>query len=70
MPMMAVFVAAVAVIAVVLVVAVAIAAERTPSAPPPEEPRRDPAMEELRRRYAEGEIGREEFLQRKIDLEE
>lgn len=30
----------------------------------------DPAYAELRRRYAAGEISREEFLQRKIDLEE
>jgi len=30
---------------------------------------RDRALEELRLRYARGEIGREEFLQRKIDLE-
>ncbi|MBE2999496.1 SHOCT domain-containing protein [Nocardiopsis sp. HNM0947] len=29
----------------------------------------DPALAELRMRYARGEIGREEFLQRKIDLE-
>lgn len=29
----------------------------------------DAAEEELRLRYARGEIGREEFLQRKIDLE-
>lgn len=29
----------------------------------------DPAQEELRRRYAAGEISREEYLQRKIDLE-
>lgn len=29
----------------------------------------DQAEEELRLRYARGEIGREEFLQRKIDLE-
>ena len=29
----------------------------------------DPALAELRLRYARGEVGREEFLQRKIDLE-
>lgn len=29
----------------------------------------DPALAELRMRYARGEVGREEFLQRKIDLE-
>ncbi|MFD8352428.1 SHOCT domain-containing protein [Streptomyces coelicoflavus] len=29
----------------------------------------DPAQQELRRRYAAGEIEREEFLQRKVDLE-
>ena len=29
----------------------------------------DKALEELRLRYARGEISREEFLQRKIDLE-
>ncbi|MDA2807055.1 SHOCT domain-containing protein [Nocardiopsis suaedae] len=31
--------------------------------------RLDPALDELRHRYARGEIGREEYLQRKIDLE-
>lgn len=35
-------------------------------APPP----LDPAAQELRMRYARGEISREEYLQRKIDLEE
>ncbi|ASU81652.1 hypothetical protein CDO52_01540 [Nocardiopsis gilva YIM 90087] len=29
----------------------------------------DPAQVELRRRYAAGEIDREEYLQRKIDME-
>ncbi|MET9833545.1 SHOCT domain-containing protein [Streptomyces sp. NPDC006385] len=29
----------------------------------------DPAQQQLRRRYASGEIEREEFLQRKVDLE-
>lgn len=29
----------------------------------------DPALAELRMRYARGEVDREEFLQRKIDLE-
>jgi putative membrane protein len=32
--------------------------------------RPDSAQEELRRQYASGAIDREEFLQRKIDLEE
>ncbi len=36
-----------------------------PPAPPP----LDPAEQELRMRYARGEIDREEFLQRRIDLE-
>lgn len=36
----------------------------------PELPSRpDPAYEELRRQYATGKIGREEYLQRKVDLE-
>ncbi|WP_408639157.1 SHOCT domain-containing protein [Nocardiopsis endophytica] len=41
------------------------------SALPPSEgrPRLDSALEELRHRYARGEIDREEYLQRKIDLE-
>ncbi len=34
------------------------------------EPARDAATQELRLRYARGEISREEYLQRKIDLEE
>lgn len=29
----------------------------------------DPAQDELRRRYAAGKIDREEYLQRKIDME-
>ncbi|WP_017586460.1 SHOCT domain-containing protein [Nocardiopsis ganjiahuensis] len=33
-------------------------------------PSQDPAAQELRLRYARGEISREEYLQRKIDLEE
>ncbi|WP_017537431.1 SHOCT domain-containing protein [Nocardiopsis halophila] len=41
-----------------------------PAFPPEEGPRRpDPALDELRLRYARGEIGREEYLQRRIDLE-
>ncbi|WP_197972452.1 MULTISPECIES: hypothetical protein [Streptomyces] len=32
--------------------------------------RPDPAQEELRQQYAAGKIGREEYLQRKIDLEQ
>ncbi|MFE9641624.1 SHOCT domain-containing protein [Nocardiopsis alba] len=39
--------------------------EPYPPAPPP----LDPAEQELRMRYARGEIDREEFLQRRIDLE-
>ena len=37
---------------------------------PAVEPGRDAATQELRLRYARGEISREEYLQRKIDLEE
>ncbi|MGQ4269766.1 SHOCT domain-containing protein [Nocardiopsis changdeensis] len=37
--------------------------------PGPRRPPVDRAQEELRLRYARGEIGREEYLQRKIDLE-
>ncbi|MFF8763676.1 SHOCT domain-containing protein [Nocardiopsis dassonvillei] len=40
---------------------------RTPAAPVPQAV--DAAEEELRLRYARGQIDREEFLQRKIDLE-
>lgn len=40
---------------------------RTPAAPAPQAV--DAAEEELRLRYARGQIDREEFLQRKIDLE-
>ncbi|MGW9553582.1 SHOCT domain-containing protein [Nocardiopsis sp. NPDC055551] len=36
---------------------------------PPASPPLDAAENELRLRYARGEIDREEFLQRKIDLE-
>lgn len=36
---------------------------------PPAPPSLDAAEQELRLRYARGEIDREEFLQRKIDLE-
>jgi putative membrane protein len=36
------------------------------AAPPPP----DAAAQELRLRYARGEISREEYLQRKVDLEE
>lgn len=39
-----------------------------PSIAPP--PATDAATQELRMRYARGEISREEYLQRKIDLEE
>jgi putative membrane protein len=39
-------------------------------APDPSPPALDPAAQELRMRYARGEISREEYLQRKIDLEE
>lgn len=44
---------------------------RVPQAPPrpPTPPALDAAEQELRLRYARGEIDREEFLQRKIDLE-
>jgi putative membrane protein len=31
-------------------------------------PRRDPAIEEVRLRYARGEMSREEFVQRSLDL--
>lgn len=40
---------------------------RAPAAPAPQAV--DAAEEELRLRYARGQIDREEFLQRKIDLE-
>lgn len=53
-------------------VAMAVYGGRAPDGPAvlSEEPRRlDPALDELRHRYARGEIGREEYLQRKIDLE-
>ncbi|APC35728.1 response regulator [Nocardiopsis dassonvillei] len=42
---------------------------RTPAAPAPQAVAVDAAEEELRLRYARGQIDREEFLQRKIDLE-
>ncbi|MFL1376880.1 SHOCT domain-containing protein [Nocardiopsis protaetiae] len=51
---------------VVTVSAVADAKRITPDRPHPVV---DRAQEELRLRYARGEIGREEYLQRKIDLE-
>ncbi|GAB3485208.1 SHOCT domain-containing protein [Nocardiopsis coralliicola] len=58
-----------------LLVGVLITAARTrlqlppqQAAPPPAH--RDTVLDELRHRYARGEISREEFLQRKIDLEE
>ncbi|MBB5430825.1 SHOCT domain-containing protein [Nocardiopsis composta] len=71
MPVLSAFVIVLALAAVVMVTVVAAAAGRALPAPPPEEPRRrDPVLDELRRRYAIGEIDREEFLQRKIDLEE
>lgn len=37
-------------------------------APPPPGPRMDPALEEVRLRYARGEMSREEFLERFRDL--
>ena len=45
---------------------------RPPVAPDPKPapPPLDAAAQELRMRYARGEISREEYLQRKIDLEE
>src|SRR5689334_11100198 len=36
--------------------------------PPPPAPPRDPALAELRLRYARGEIDRDEYLQRATDL--
>lgn len=39
-----------------------------PAAMPPAPPLRDPVLEEVRLRYARGEIDREEFLQRSRDL--
>ncbi|WP_150239931.1 SHOCT domain-containing protein [Nocardiopsis quinghaiensis] len=42
---------------------------RSPSPAAPGQQALDAAEEELRFRYARGEIDREEFLQRKIDLE-
>jgi putative membrane protein len=36
--------------------------------PPPSAPARDPALAELRLRYARGEIDRDEYLQRATDL--
>lgn len=41
-----------------------------PNNPDPAPPQLDAAAQELRMRYARGEISREEYLQRKIDLEE
>lgn len=38
--------------------------------PPDEVPRTDPALQELRARYAQGTIDREEFLQKSADLGE
>ncbi|MDE3722047.1 SHOCT domain-containing protein [Nocardiopsis sp. N85] len=53
-----------------LVITVSAVAEAKKVAPPDRSPLRvDRAQEELRLRYARGEIGREEYLQRKIDLE-
>lgn len=40
-----------------------------PAVPTEAPGRLDPALDELRHRYARGEIDREEYLQRKIDLE-
>ncbi len=39
-----------------------------PPPPPPPGPRMDPALEEVRLRYARGEMSREEFLERFRDL--
>ncbi|HTG46639.1 MAG TPA: hypothetical protein VK646_03170 [Actinomycetota bacterium] len=57
------------VIGVVVWAVLYLTSHRTPAAvaaagPPP----RDPAMEELRIRYARGELPHEEFLQRSVDL--
>ncbi|GAB2487034.1 SHOCT domain-containing protein [Nocardiopsis aegyptia] len=41
-----------------------------PTPPSPAPPPLDAAAQELRMRYARGEISREEYLQRKVDLEE
>jgi putative membrane protein len=40
----------------------------TAGAPPPSFLRRDPALEELRLKYARGDMDREEFVQRSRDL--
>ncbi|MDT0331577.1 SHOCT domain-containing protein [Nocardiopsis lambiniae] len=53
-----------------LVITVAAGSTAGKVAPPDRTPPGvDRAQEELRLRYARGEIGREEYLQRKIDLE-
>ncbi|WP_306367508.1 SHOCT domain-containing protein [Nocardiopsis sp. CC223A] len=57
------------VLGVYLVVTVSASGRAERAAPDRERPRVDRAQEELRLRYARGEIGREEYLQRKIDLE-
>ena len=41
---------------------------RSPARPSTSDPT-DPAQDELRRRYAAGEISREDYLQGKVDLE-
>ncbi|TQN32393.1 putative membrane protein [Haloactinospora alba] len=60
----------VAVVLAVCVVSLSYAYRPGQASRPREQPAPDPAYAELRRRYAAGEISREEFLQRKIDLEE
>ncbi|MFL1427095.1 MULTISPECIES: SHOCT domain-containing protein [unclassified Nocardiopsis] len=54
---------------VYLVVTVSAVADTKRITPDRPHPVVDRAQEELRLRYARGEIGREEYLQRKIDLE-
>lgn len=52
-------------------VVLAVWAVRTISAPPPvppPPPRRSPGLDVLEERYARGEIGRDEYLQKKTDL--
>lgn len=58
-----------AALGVYLVVAVSGASGGRGAAPAPGRPQVDRAQEELRLRYARGEIDREEYLQRRIDLE-
>ncbi|CAL9348141.1 hypothetical protein SUDANB121_00421 [Nocardiopsis dassonvillei] len=54
---------------VYLVVTVSAVVDARRIAPERDRPQVDRAQEELRLRYARGEIGREEYLQRRIDLE-